>query len=53
MTNLFIHVGKKSPPQWSRALATSVEGRGFKSPVGSCQKLKNWHLLLPWLAFTI
>jgi len=21
--------------------------------VGSSQRLKNWHLLLPWLAFTI
>jgi len=30
-----------------------VEGRGFESPVGSSQRLKNWHLLLPWLAFTI
>jgi len=31
----------------------SVEGGGFESPVGSSQRLKNWHLLLPWLAFTI
>jgi len=27
--------------------------RGFDSPVGSSQRLKNWHLLLPWLVFTI
>jgi len=26
---------------------------GFESPVRSSQRLKNWHLLLPWLAFTI
>jgi len=36
-----------------RALAPSVEGRGFESSVGSIQRLTNWHLLLPWLAFTI
>jgi len=29
------------------------KGWGFESPVGSSQRLKNWHLLLPWLAFTI
>jgi len=26
---------------------------GFESPVWSSQRLNNWHLLLPWLAFTI
>jgi len=31
----------------------SVEGQGFESLVRSSQRLKNWHLLLPWLAFTI
>jgi len=36
-----------------RALAPSVEGLRFESPVGSSQRLKNVHLLLPWLAFTI
>jgi len=30
-----------------------VEDWGFESPVGLSQRLKNWHLLLPWLAFTI
>jgi len=35
------------------ALAPSVEGRGFESPIGSSQRLKNWHLLLTRLAFTI
>jgi len=30
-----------------------VEGWGFESLVGSSQRLKNWHLLLPWLVFTI
>jgi len=37
------------PPRWSRALALSVKGRGFDSS----QRLKNWHLLLPSLSFTI
>jgi len=36
-----------------RALVPSVEGRGFEFPVGSSQRLKNWHQLLPWLAFNI
>jgi len=36
-----------------RVLAPNVEGWGFESPVGSSQRLKNWHLLLPWLVFTI
>jgi len=36
-----------------RVLALSVEGRWFESPVGSSQRLKNCHLLLLWLAFTI
>jgi len=36
-----------------KALAPSVECRWLESPVGSSQRLKNWHLLLPWLAFTI
>jgi len=36
-----------------RMLAPSVEGRVLESPVGSSQRPKNWHLLLPWLAFTI
>jgi len=31
----------------------SEESQGLESPVGSSQRLKNWHLLLPWLAFTI
>jgi len=26
---------------------------GVLTPVRSSQRLKNWHLLLPWLAFTI
>jgi len=26
---------------------------GFESTVGSSQRLKNWQLLLCWLAFTI
>jgi len=34
-------------------LAPSVEGRGFESLVGSSQRQKSRHLLLPWLAFTI
>jgi len=33
-----------------RALVPRVEGRGFGFPVGSSQRLKNWHLLLPCLA---
>jgi len=33
-----------------RVLAPSVEGASFESPVWSSQRLKNWHLLLPWLA---
>jgi len=36
-----------------RELAPSVEGRGLESSVGSSQRLKYWHLLLPWLVFTI
>jgi len=39
--------------QLGRALAPSVEGRGIESQVGSSQRLKNWHVLVPWLAFTI
>jgi len=31
----------------------NAEGRGFESPVGSIKGLKNRHLLLPWLTFTI
>jgi len=26
----------------------SAEGRGFEALVRSSQRLKNWHLLLPW-----
>jgi len=37
----------------SRTLAPSLEGRGFQSPIGSNQRLRNWRLLLPWIAFTI
>jgi len=36
-----------------RALTVSVEGWGFKPSDRSRQRLKNWHLLHPWLAFTI
>jgi len=36
-----------------RTLSPSVEAWEFESPVGSSQRLKNWHLLLPCLAFTI
>jgi len=36
-----------------RAHAQSVEVRGSESPVVSSQRLKNRHMLLPWLSFTI
>jgi len=36
-----------------RAFALSAEGWEFESPVRSSQRLNNWHVLLPWLAFTI
>jgi len=36
-----------------RVLAVSVEGLVFEFLVGSSQRLKNCHQLLPWLAFTI
>jgi len=43
-----------SVAKWvTREFAPSAEGREFEPPVGSSQRLKNWHLLLPWLAFTI
>jgi len=36
-----------------RALAPSEERSGFEPPIRSSQILANWHLLFPWLAFTI
>jgi len=37
----------------SEPLTLSEEVLGFESPVGSSQRLTNYHLLPPWLAFII
>jgi len=40
---------------WPSELSAPSEcGRsGVQTPIRSSQRLKNWHLLFPWLAFTI
>jgi len=39
--------------QVGRVFAMSAESQGLESLVRSSQRLKNWHLLLPWLTVTI
>jgi len=36
-----------------RPLTTSVEGWGSNAQSDQVKDSKNWHLLLPWLAFII
>jgi len=37
----------------SKPFRVKWSGQVVGSVVGSSQRLRNWHLLLPWLAFTI
>jgi len=46
-----LYIIKSIGGQVGRVFAPSTEVWGFKLQVGSSQRLKNWQLLLPWLAF--